>query len=163
MSGTSICNVCQDKLYWDDNVRSKKTGNKIPLDENGNFHKHRDRSAERLDLEQDENQTPIVRPETLPPMGTAPPPQIQKFFPKEQDQRTKDIAAAHDENMQASENLVNAINSLTGEAATLTAALGDFKDFLATSLHELTKDHVTSAKISTGGGYHEDNNEDPGS
>jgi hypothetical protein len=170
LSGSSECKVCASNgfpgvvINWDDTVRSKKTGKKIPLDASGAYHKHRDVVL----VEQDENQTPIVRGEALPPMGTPPPSEISKYIPRvefptaTQDQRSKDIAAAHDENMQASENLVTAINNLAGEAATLTTALGDFRDFVGKIVHELIihpKDREAIG-LSESDEYHRHNNED---
>jgi hypothetical protein len=188
LSGSSYCTTCEEngfpetKIYWDDSVRSKKTGKKIPLDKGGQYHKHRDTlTEERPEIEQDENQTPPVRSAFTPN-----PPEVQKQFDemlkpipkeKEQDQRSKDIAAAHLENMQASEKHTTAINNLAGEVATLTTAIGDFKDFMGKVLHQVLvhpADRAMAmsepysedkrdpdADFQSKAYYHKQNNEDP--
>ncbi|SRR6266496_4748455 len=182
MSGSSYCTVCEAygfpevKIYWDDNKRSAKTGKKIPLDASGNYHKHRERQEPQIDYEQeqDENQKPLVRPgsepenprtaPTLQGTGTAVDPTLSvgrmlgpvSVVTTQQDQRNKDIAAAHEQNMQASKaqieasaDLRSSIDNLSGEIATLTVCIGDLVNRIL-------------GKSEIGREYHQQNNEDPG-
>jgi hypothetical protein len=174
MSGSSECKVCGAVIYWDEEVRSKiPPYKKIPLDAGGAYHKHREKGeARQQELEQDEGQTPIVKTEIAdkgyePGMSVTKPDQSLAIAEAKQqatmavDERRSAIEKAHLENMEASKNLVNAIENLVGEAATLSRSIGDFKEFIGKVVHQFFTDpaaHRISDREAEE--YHKHNNED---